>query len=78
MRHREGSFVEGHIGKVRYRLERDDGLYRAVGFAIFTRSGCLGSTYQEPGRDMFRDFNLSIYKWTWTLGFWWKDMSNER
>lgn len=56
----------------RWFLERKRELYPMRGLGLFYRRGCLGSTYGEPGRDMFVEVQLLVLRWTFALHFVWK------
>ena len=52
-------------------MERKDGSRPSRGFGVSTRGGNLGSEYGDPRHNMFRTFNLHIWR-TYTLRMSWK------
>ena len=57
---------------MRWRVERDR-VSKKFGLELTTESGCLGSTYGEIGRDMYRKITLTLLKWTFVFRSYWKE-----
>lgn len=64
-----------HIDKFRWRFVVERVLSLELkGLGIGYKFACIGSTYQEPGRDMIFYIELLFFRWQLSLRFSWKDL----
>ena len=62
------------IAKLRVRTRAGSGLYPPVGLGLYVTRGCTGSTYGEPGQNMFFDLTVLFLVWEWTVSATWKKL----
>ncbi|WNM70220.1 hypothetical protein [Myxococcus phage Mx1] len=63
---------------MRFRAQKEvvAGGTRSRGFGLKFQWGSSGSTYGQPGRDMFLTVEVAFWR-VWTLNWTWKDLSHE-